>query len=264
MRLANVSLSNFDGPSFDALVGNVAAAEASGFDIVWVSDPSASSSEMLEPYALLGALAVRTSSVHLGVLATPVGSRNPAVLAKQATAVDVLTNGRAILGMALPEGGPVGLEQLEEALEIANGMFSGNPCTFEGTYFHTASASDRPAPRTSGGPPIVIGECLASDDLGVSKLVARHADAWTLSPDRFTDQSSLLEQQCKQLGRELSTVSRLIVIDATTSSFRDDLGDCLASGVDSIVVDVPVDVDHEGVSEIAEAFGQLNVDPGTK
>jgi alkanesulfonate monooxygenase SsuD/methylene tetrahydromethanopterin reductase-like flavin-dependent oxidoreductase (luciferase family) len=128
---------------FDRVVGVAGAAESSGFDSIWVMDhffqiPFVGSREepMFEAYTLLGGLAARTKHARLGAMVTGVTYRNPALLAKEVTAVDVLSAGRAVLGIGAAwfDGEHEGLGfdfpplserfgRLEEAIQICRAMF---------------------------------------------------------------------------------------------------------------------------------------------
>lgn len=130
-----------DAP-FATLADMALEAERRGFDSVWFSDDGD-----LEPFTVACGLAARTSSVKLGVLVA-VGDRNPAVVAKQATALDVLSHGRALLGLASEDPG-----RLEEAVQIIRAMFRDERPTVEG---HITGAFNRPPPVRRGGPPILI------------------------------------------------------------------------------------------------------------
>ena len=148
MTRFGVQLPNFTGPSSDQLFEHVAnlasAVDDAGFDSLWVMDhffqlPALGGPDqpMLESYTLLGALAAKTGRVELGTLVTGVTYRNPAHLAKIVTTLDVISAGRAILGIGAAwydvehEGlgfdfPPAGerLDRLEEALQICRAMFT--------------------------------------------------------------------------------------------------------------------------------------------
>src|ERR1044071_6274976 len=120
---------------------------------------------MLEGYTLLGGLAARTSTAKLGTLVTGVTYRNPAILAKIVTTLDVISSGRAFLGIGAAwfdvEHRGLGVdfppvkerfERLEEALHICRTMFRGERPTFEGRHYRTHEALNSPAPGRGGGP----------------------------------------------------------------------------------------------------------------
>src|SRR5207237_4629205 len=126
--------------------------------------------KMLEGYTLLGALAARTQRVTLGTLVTGVTYRNPALLAKEVTTLDIISSGRAVLGIGAAwydvehEGlgvdfPPVGerMDRLEEALRICRAMFTEERPTFEGRYYRIEEARNLPRPVQEGGPPIMVG-----------------------------------------------------------------------------------------------------------
>ena len=171
----------YPGVSTDALFEAVAAqavtAEQSGFDTVLVMDHffqlpglGAAYQEMFEAYTLLGALAARTSQARLGTLVTGVTYRHPALLAKMVTALDVISRGRALLGIGAAwfelEHDSLGFrfppireryELLRDALRINRSMFTSGTSTVEGTHFSVRDAYNSPPPVTEGGPPIMIG-----------------------------------------------------------------------------------------------------------
>ncbi len=165
LQLPNFTLGVPDGELFEKVATLATAAEASGFDSVWVMDhlyqlPALGGAEqpMLEAYTLLGALAARTSRVRLGTLVTGVTYRNPALLAKIVTTLDVISSGRAILGIGAAwhdveheafgfEFPPVKerMDRLEEALQICRGMFTDDSTTLAGDALRGPRRPQRPA-----------------------------------------------------------------------------------------------------------------------
>ena len=162
---------------FDRIAANVLAAEAAGFDLVTVMDHfyqisgiGQEDEPMLEAYTLLGALAARTSRVHLGCMVTGVTYRNPALLAEQVTTLDAISKGRAVLGIgaAWNESEHIGLgfpfppvgermDMLEEAVQICRLMLAEERPTFDGRHYRIERALNSPRPVQDGGPPIMIG-----------------------------------------------------------------------------------------------------------
>jgi F420-dependent oxidoreductase-like protein len=191
------------GPAdiFDRVVAQAEAAEESGLDSVWVMDHfwqlpllGNPDQEMLEAYTTLGALAARTSRVNVGTLVTGVTYRNPTLLAKIVTTLDVVSRGRAICGIGAAwfdvehaglgfEFPPltVRFEMLEEALVILRAMFSQENPTFEGRHYRTANAFNSPGPVRPGGPPIMVG---GSGEKKTLPLGARLGDAINLTASR--------------------------------------------------------------------------------
>ncbi len=166
LQIPNFTLNEPPGALFDGVVDMATAAEESGFDSVWVMDhfyqlpPMGGPNQpMLEAYTILGALAARTARVKLGAMVTGVTYRNPAHLAKIVTTLDVISSGRAILGIGAAwydvehEGlgfdfPPAGqrLDRLEEALQICRAMFSRGGAELRGPVLPGARCSQRPAP----------------------------------------------------------------------------------------------------------------------
>src|SRR5260221_6652645 len=155
-----------DGEMFDRTLAHALAAEQSGFESVWVMDhfwqlPALGGPDepILEAYPLLGALAARTERVQLGTLVTGVTYRNPAMLAKMVTTLDVISKGRAMLGIGAAwndsehagygfEFPPIGerMDRLEEAVTIIRKMFKEERPSFEGKHFRIDQALNVPRP----------------------------------------------------------------------------------------------------------------------
>ena len=165
LQLPNFSLGVPDAELFEKVATLATVGEASGFESIWVMDhlyqlPALGGADqpMLEAYTLLGALAARTSRVRLGTLVTGVTYRNPALLAKIVTTLDVISSGRAILGIgaawhdveheafgfAFP---PVKerMDRLEEALQICRGMFADESTSIDGARLRRERRPQRPA-----------------------------------------------------------------------------------------------------------------------
>jgi F420-dependent oxidoreductase-like protein len=224
------------GALFDEVLDRTNAAEAAGYDSVWVMDhfyqlpPMGGPSQpMLDAYTLLGAIAARTSRVKLGTLVTGVTYRNPAHLAKIVTTLDVISGGRAILGIGaawydvehdglgfdFPSAGER-LDRLEEALQICRGMFDGTTPTFDGAYYRTHEAHNIPPPVQPGGPPILVG---GGGEKRTLRLVAEYADMCNLfgDPATIAHKVGVLRAHCEAVGRDPSevTVSRLATLVLT-------------------------------------------------
>jgi F420-dependent oxidoreductase-like protein len=168
-------------------------ADDEGFDALFVMDHffqlpflGGAQQPMLEGYSLLSALAARTQRIRLGALVTGVTYRNPALLAKTITTLDVISGGRAIAGLGAAwyeeEHAAFGYEfpstadrftLLEDTIEIAAAMFRGTP-DHVGSVASIAGAYNVPAPITPGGPPILIG---GAGERRTLPLVARLAGA---------------------------------------------------------------------------------------
>src|SRR5690349_3058505 len=213
-----------DAEMFDHTVARATAAERGGFDSLWVMDhfwqlPALGGPDepILEAYTLLGALAARTTRVQLGTLVTGVTYRNPALLAKIVTTLDVISHGRAILGIgaAWYDVEHIGLgfdypsdkerlDRLEEAVQICRAMLRGENPTFNGRYYRTEEAKNVPAPVHDV--PIRIG---GSGEKRTLKLVAQYADMCNVSGGAATVRHKLdvLRGHCEAVGRDPKTVT---------------------------------------------------------
>jgi F420-dependent oxidoreductase-like protein len=218
-----------DGPAaFDRLCAAAQAAEAAGFDAISVPDHvhqnrvgGGPDSPMFEAYTLLGALAVRTSSARLLALVSPVTMRSPSLLAKAVTTVDVLSRGRAVLGLgagwdvaeaqaygiAFPSTGER-MDRLDEALAICRAMFSQPQASVSGAYYRISDARNSPRP-VSGRIPILVG---GGGERRTLDLVARYADACNVGGDAATVARKLgiLAQHCERVGRDPAEITRTV------------------------------------------------------
>jgi len=215
---------------FDRVVEVAQAAEAAGFDLVTVMDHfyqiqgmGPETEPMLEAYTALAGIAARTSRVRLGTLVTGVTYRNPAVLAKIVTTLDVVSRGRAILGIGAAwneaehigygiEFPPIGrrMEMLEEALTIAKLMFTEERPSFAGKFYRIERALNSPRPIQAGGPQVLIG---GMGEKRTLKLAARFADMthWSGgSLENLKRLNGVLERHCEAEGRDPSTIFRTI------------------------------------------------------
>jgi F420-dependent oxidoreductase-like protein len=174
---------------------------------------------MLEAYTTLAALATQTSRVKLGTLVTGVTYRNPAFLAKTVTTLDVISKGRAIMGIgaAWNETEHIGygwefppikerMDRLEEALIIIKRMFTEERPSFEGKHYRIHEALNVPRPIQPGGPKVLIG---GTGETRTLKLLARHGDIGHWFGGDLNDlkrKKQIFEQHCQAEGRDPSTV----------------------------------------------------------
>jgi F420-dependent oxidoreductase-like protein len=226
-----------DRDLFERIAQIAGAAEESGFDSVWVMDHfyqiamvGPRTEPMLEAYTLLGALAARTRSVSLGTMVTGVTYRNPALLAKIVTTLDIVSAGRAILaigaawndeehaGYGFPYP-PIGerMDRLEEALQICTAMFTQEEASFSGRHYTIEHALNFPRPIRAAIPILVGG----SGERRTLALVAKYADACNLFGDVATIRHKLevLERHCEAIGRDPASITKTrlggLVIAAT-------------------------------------------------
>jgi F420-dependent oxidoreductase-like protein len=231
MKLLGLQIPNFTYPGvpndrlFERVVTLATAAEGAGFDSVWLMDhlyqiPGVGprTDPMLEGYTALGGIAARTTTIRLGTLVTGVTYRNPAFLAKVVTTLDIVSAGRAILGIGAAwneeehrgygyEFPPVRerLDRLEEALRICRAMFREEAPTFEGKYYRIHQALNFPRPVQLGGPPIMVG---GGGERRTLKLVAQYADMCNFfgNPKTVRHKIDVLERHCETVGRDPSTI----------------------------------------------------------
>jgi F420-dependent oxidoreductase-like protein len=238
-QIPNFTFGDGDDHMFANVVDLVDTAQDVGFESIWVMDHfyqlpalGGGTQPMLESYTLLGALAAVTSTVRLGTLVTGVTYRNPAMLAKQATTLDVISGGRAILGIGAAwhdvEHEAMGfdfppvkerMDRLEEAVQICRAMFTEETPSFNGRYYRVHEVHNVPRPIQPGGPPIMIG---GSGERRTLKLVAQYADLCNISGDAATVRHKLgvLREHCDAVGRDPSaiTATRLATLLLTNSA----------------------------------------------
>jgi len=219
-----------DDKLFDHVVETVQAAEKAGFDIFTVMDHlyqirgvGPETAPMMEAYTTLAAVAARTSRIKLGPLFTGVTYRNPALLAKQVTTLDVISKGRAIFGLGAAwnedehrgygfEFPPIGrrMDRLDEAVTIAKLMFTEERPSFEGKFFKIDRALNVPRPIQPGGPKILIG---GGGEKRTLRILAKHGDIGHWFGGAIADlkrKKAVFEEHCAAVGRDPSTVQILI------------------------------------------------------
>lgn len=220
-----------DDRLFDRVVENAQAAERAGFDMVTVMDHfyqiAAVGSEeepMLEGYSVLAALATQTRKVLLGTMVTGVTYRNPAMLAKTATTLDVISRGRAVLGLGAAwndvEHAGYGFtfpaigereDRLEEALTIAKAMFTEERPSFEGKYYRIDRAWNNPRPIRAGGPLILVG---GGGEKRTLKIAARFADItnWFGGLEEAAAKLPVLARHCEAIGRDPAEITKTVSV----------------------------------------------------
>ena len=208
---------------FPTVIAQAREAEDAGFDTVLVMDhfyqlPGLGTPDqpMLECYSALSALAMATSRVQLSALVTGNTYRNPTLLAKAVTTLDVVSGGRAVLGIGAGwfelEHQQLGYEfgtftdrfaRLEEALSIIEPMLRGERPTVDGKWYRTENAMNEP--RMRDGLPIMLG---GSGEKKTFAMAARHAQHLNIicGPEELPRKLEALAERCAEIGRDRSTL----------------------------------------------------------
>ena len=237
---SGLQIPNFTYPEGPKELGNklaeiARAADDVGFSSLWVMDHffqigsrdrsmglGPAEDEMLEGYSTLAYLAGITKKVTLGTLVAGAIYRHPGILIKTVTTLDVLSGGRAYLGIGAAwnerEARGLGvpfpstkerLEQLEETLEIAKQMWSDNNGAYAGKYFQLAETLCSPQPLSKPHPPILIG---GSGEKKTLRLVAKYADACNLfarmGAEVVTSKLDILKKHCDEVGRDYAEIEK--------------------------------------------------------
>lgn len=209
----------------------VTTAEEGGFYSLWVMDHyyqikglfgEAYTDPMLEAYTTLGYFAGLTEKAYLGVLVTGVIYRHPAVLMKMVNTLDVLSGGRAYLGIgaawyeeeAIGHGIPYPstserFEQLEDNLKLAKALWDSDEIAFEGKHFAAPAITNNPRPLSKPHPRIMVGGTGPKKTL---RMVAQYADACNIGDwvgaENMQKALDALKEHCETLGREYDTIEK--------------------------------------------------------
>ena len=229
-------ISNFTWPEGPARLGPVlgdiaSAADEAGFERISVMDHlwqigviGPPEHEMLEAYTALGFLAAHTKAAKLLTLVTGVVYRDPGLLAKAVTTLDVLSGGRAMLGIGAAwnedESKGLGLlfpptaerfERLEEALQICLQMFEGDEKPFDGKHYQLGRLLNSPQPLSRPHPPILIG---GGGEKKTLLLVAKYADACNLFPGPDVERKlDVLKRHCEAVGRDYDEIEKTVLFN---------------------------------------------------
>src|SRR5690606_7583009 len=214
------------GPTFARIARD---AEQAGLSSLWVMDHffqigsiGPPELDMLEAYTTLAFAAGHTSTIELGALVTGVTYRHPGILVKTVTTLDVLSGGRAWLGIGAAwfedEHRALGVpyppvaerfERLEETLQIARQMWSGDDRPYAGTHYHLERPLNVPAPVRR--PPIMVG---GGGERKTLRLVAQYADAcniFDMGPERIRGKYDVLERHCAEVGRDPAEIEKTVL-----------------------------------------------------
>lgn len=278
---------NFPGTGPDELFERLAeiarTAEDSGFSSITVMDhlhqiPGVGprTNWMLEGNAILAGLAARTTRASLGLLVGGVTYRNPALIAKVTTTIDVISGGRAVLGLGAAwfeeEHLAYGyrfpplrerFEHLEDALQITRLMFTQEESSFEGRHHRIENALNNPQPLR-GDIPIVVG---GSGERKTLRLVAKYADGCNVfgDPERARHLVGVLGRHCEDVGRDPAEIAKtrlgIAVIAPTHEEAMRKLDWLRAAGADEERLSMMVLAgDPDEVGEQAQAFLEAGIE----
>jgi alkanesulfonate monooxygenase SsuD/methylene tetrahydromethanopterin reductase-like flavin-dependent oxidoreductase (luciferase family) len=226
---------------------------------------------IFEGWTLLAALAAQTRRLQLGLLVTSNRIRQPAVLGKMATTVDVISGGRLVLGIGVggthqpPDSNGIpgdnpgiaeyaaygltlvspaeGIGRLAESLQIVRRMFTEDVFDFRGQYYTLTGTRNQPKPVQQPGPPVLVG----GSGTRLLRLVAEHADIWNIpgpphgSVEFVTERSRVLDQHCMDIGRDPASITRSVQLLFTTdeaASARETIAELIEAGFRHIVLAV--------------------------
>jgi len=230
-----LQINRFDYPGGAATIGPTLAkiattAEVAGFDSLWVMDHffqihylGPPTDPMMEAYTALGYLAGVTRKVTLGTLVTGVVYREPAFLIKAVTALDVVSGGRAYLGIgagwfeeeavALGFTNPLTsqrFDRLEDTLKLAKQMWVGDDKPFKGKMYTVPHPFSNPQPIQKPHPPIMIG---GGGEQRTLKLVAQYGDACNLfGTPELEHKLDVLKQHCNEAGRDYNEIEKTVTM----------------------------------------------------
>lgn len=219
------------------------AADQLGFHSLWFIDHLIGASvsvgaPMLECWTLMASIAEATERIRIGTMVLCNAFRQPSLLAKMASTLDLVSNGRLEFaigagwyerefrqyGFAFPSAG-TRIAQLEEAIEILKRMWTQDEASFRGTYYTIDGAINTPKPVQKPHPPLHIG---GRGEKRMLRLVAKHADVWNVAAGttlgEYRHKAEVLEQHCREVGRDPATVERsrqMIVVLYADSAERE-------------------------------------------
>lgn len=252
-------------------------AERAGLYSLWVMDhffqirfAGPPENEMLEGYTALAFAAGRTNHIKLGTMVTGVTYRYPGILLKTATTLDVLSHGRAYLGIGAAwneeEHNGLGVpfpplserfERLEETLQLAHQMWSGDDKPFNGKHYQLARPLNSPQAVQKPHPPILIG---GGGEKKTLRLVAQYGDACNLfarmGNDVLQNKLDILREHCEKLGRPYEQIEKTTLDTVhltrdgrngtlTPAAFLENLAGLAAMGIDHAIFSMPNVADLE-------------------
>jgi F420-dependent oxidoreductase-like protein len=233
----------------------VTTAEESGCYSLWVMDHyyqikglfgEAYTDPMLESYTTLGFFAGLTEKAYLGVLVTGIIYRHPSVLMKMVNTLDILSGGRAYLGIGAAwyedEAKGFGIpypstserfEQLEDTLRLAKALWDSDQTSFEGKHFSAPAITNNPRPLSKPHPRIMVGGTGPKKTL---RMVAQYADACNIGDwvgtENMQKALDILKEHCETLGRDYNTIEKTCLCTVHLSG--DDTADSVVSRIEEL------------------------------
>jgi F420-dependent oxidoreductase-like protein len=256
MHFASVTYPGVTTAGLFARISEVAqAAEQSGFDSIWLPDHvlqnplgGGTAAPMFEAYTLLGALAAVTERAKLGSLVSPVTFRSPALLAKAIASLDVISGGRAVLGIGAAwdagEHTAYGIEfpevaerqdRLEEAVQICRALLTEDAPSFSGKYYSVVEAHNSPRPLQASVPIMVAG----GGERRTLRTAARYADACNVfgDPEAIRHKLEVLARHCDEAGRDVAEITTTAALfpPETVDELVTAVGERLEAGLDGVI-----------------------------
>jgi F420-dependent oxidoreductase-like protein len=230
-----MDLVGIDDPveAFETMTRVARTAEELGFDSIWLFDhfhtvPDPTQEMTFECWTSTAALARDTSRVRIGQMVTCNGYRNPALLAKMASTVDVLSHGRLVCGIGAgwyeheyrafgyeyPDA-PTRLRYLREGAQVILKMWSDEEASFEGKYYHVRGAINQPKGVQKPHIPLLIG---GGGEKVTLRLVAQYGDACNignLEPEATARKFAIIRAHCEDVGRDYDAIERTILLNCS-------------------------------------------------
>lgn len=225
--------------AYEAMTRVGQEAEALGFSSIWLYDhfhtvPQPTQEITFECWTSTAALARDTKTIRIGQIVTCNSYRNPALLAKMASTVDVLSHGRLIFGIGagwyeheykaygyeFPDA-PERLRQLRDAIHVFLAMWSQDEAVYEGKYFQVRGAINQPKGVQKPHIPLLIG---GSGEKVTLKLVAQYADACNVGGDiaNIKRKLSILREHCENVGRDYNSILKTAIVDTCSIAETDE------------------------------------------
>jgi len=243
-------------------------ADRLGFDTAWAHDHLLNldpAKPQTEGWTVLTALLVQSSRIRGGLMVSANTFRHPALLAKIATTLDIVSGGRLEVGLgagwyeeehrqyglSLP---PIAerMQRLEEACRILEALWTQPRATVDGIYYQVRDAFHEPKPVQRPHPPLVIGT--SGDKVGL-RIAAHHAQTWNTpraTPEEFAKKSALLDQYCREVGRDPGDVERSIQFlpDAMTGDIVTRAREFIAAGATHLIWSCPTPFSAASVRQL--------------